>query len=139
MTHPVSLRALAATLVLGIAGCATQSPGVLPADAVILSASELRGVIERAAAGGRVFDNGYTGGLTYAFRADGGMAVTSRFVTRTVVSGRWRIDVEGQKLCTQVERDPETCAHVYRLPGQADRFYVDIAGGTASANTFVRR
>jgi hypothetical protein len=139
MAYPISLRALAAALVLGTAGCATYTPGVRPADGVMLSATDLRALIDRAAAGGRVFDNGYTGGLTYAFRADGGMVVTSRFVTSASFTGSWRIDAEGQRLCTRVERDAETCAHVYRLPAQADRYYVDVAGGSSSANTFRMR
>jgi hypothetical protein len=112
---------------------------VRPPDAQELSAAELRSLIERAAAEGRVFDDGFDGGLTYAFRADGRVIITSRYVRSKSFSGRWRIDTDLASLCIRIDNDPESCSRIYRLPGQTNRYYADVEGGTRQANTFSMR
>lgn len=139
MTCRMPMTALACLFLTLAAGCATERPGVRPTDARALTAAELRSVIDRAANEGRVFDDGHDGGLSYAFRADGRLIVTSRFLTRRSVDGRWRIDGAGARLCARFEPDPETCAAVYRLAGAGEGYYVDAEGGTQQANTFVMR
>jgi hypothetical protein len=133
-------RACLATILITLcAGCAMDTPGEIPAHASALSTNELLGVIERAAASGRVFDDSNDGGLTFAFQADGRLAVTSRFFTRRVVSGHWRVEGQGARLCTRIEEDAETCARVFRLSSEPERYYVDVEGGTQRANTFAVR
>jgi hypothetical protein len=130
------LVALLSTLATG---CATSTPAAPPAEAVPLSASELRALLEDVAAPGRAFDDGYRGGLTYALQPGGLLTVTSGFVRSRSVTGAWRVDSATARLCTRVESDPEVCAPVLRLPGAPQRFYVDAPGGTQQGNTFVMR
>jgi len=139
MPTPLASTVAAALLVALTAGCALEPAGVRPPEAEVLSVEELRGVIERAAAEGRAFDDGYDGGLTFTLHLDGQMKVRSRFVARKAIAGRWRIDADGARLCTRIESDPEHCARVYRFPGVGGRYYLDVAGGTQKANTFVLR
>ena len=139
MLTQINTRLALALLLTVMAGCATELPGVRPAGATAMSGTEVVKLIERAVAEGRVFDNGYQGGLSFAFRPDGRLDVTSRFVTNKTVAGRWRVDAEGGRLCTRFEPDPATCAAVYRLSIQPERLYVDVEGGTQRGNTFVMR
>lgn len=133
-------RIFATTLLALIgAGCATDLPGVRPADARPLSAAEIHHLIDRAATERRVFDDANAGGLTFAFESDGRLSVRSRFFTGRSIGGRWRIDDDSASLCTRIESDPETCARVHRLATAPERYYVDIAGGTQQANTFAIR
>ena len=115
---------------------ADEPPGMPPAGAKALSATELRSLLQRVTADGRLFDDGYDKGLTFAFRPDGHMAVTSRYVPNKAVAGSWRVDAAGARLCTRIESDAENCARVYRLPTQTEAYYVDAEGGTQQANTF---
>ena len=129
----------AVTLIASNAGCATDIAVAPPPGAQALSAAELRNLIERASVEGRLFDDGYEGGLTYAFRADGRIIITSRYIRNQSVSGRWRVELGQASLCTHIEPDPESCTRIYRLPGQGNRYYADVEGGTLQANTFLLR
>jgi hypothetical protein len=126
-------------LALICAGCATDRPGMRPADARPLSAVEIRNLIDRAVAESRVFDDDNSGGLTFAFRSDGQLSMHSRFFAVRSIGGSWRIDDNSASLCTRIESDPETCARVHRLATASERYYVEIAGGTQKANTFTLR
>jgi len=133
-------RTLAAILLALIgAGCATNLPGVRPADAQALSAAEIRHLIDRAVSERRVFDDGHSGGLTFVFQSDGQLSVHSRFFAVRSIGGSWRIDDNSASLCTRIESDPETCARVHRLATAPERYYVDIVGGSQQANTFTIR
>lgn len=116
--------------------CATEPAGTPPVGARALSAVELHKLIQGSAASGRLFDDDNDQGLTFAFRADGRMAVTSRFFKTRTIEGSWRIDAAEARLCTRIEADDENCSRVYRLPIEAEGYYVDVEGGTQRANTF---
>jgi hypothetical protein len=119
--------------------CATEPPGTPPIGVAPLRSDDLRRLMERAVADGRVFDDASDGGLTFAFRPGGRMSVTSRFFATRPILGTWRVDTVAGQLCTRIESDPEICANVYRIPGQADGYYYDADGGTQQANTFRMR
>lgn len=130
----------AAALVIALnAGCAIEPIGKIPAESKALSSAELLDLIERAAAEGKVFDDGYDGGLTFAFRSKGRLEATSRFFSGKTVIGRWWVDAQGSRLCTQIETDPEDCSRVHRLLNQPGRYYLEAEGRTQQANTFAIR
>lgn len=118
-----------------VGGCASYTPGTVPADARPLQAAALQNLLDRTARSDQWFNDGYDGGLRYRFEPGGRLEVRSRYVTSKVISGRWRVQADPARLCTQLEGSEEGCHAAYQLPG--DRLYLDVPRLSAQANTFV--
>ncbi|MGL4575969.1 MAG: hypothetical protein ACRCV9_14385 [Burkholderiaceae bacterium] len=131
--------ALALMLLAGAisTACATAPVGKVPQGAQQLTAPEIQAVLAAAARDRAVFDDGFDGGVTYALQPGGAMQVSSRSYKDKTFAGTWRVDANGNMLCTRVEKDPESCAALYKI--SADTFYLAVPGLSQQANTFKQR
>jgi hypothetical protein len=136
--NPAKLSVAAlALVVLQLAGCATSSPGVVPSAATRLNAAELVALSARASSAEQRFYDGYEQGLVYALSANGALEVRSRYVTKKVVNGTWRVDQANGRFCTTLAPDPESCFALYWIGGNS--YYADVPKLSQQANTLTLR
>jgi hypothetical protein len=136
--NPVKASAAALALTASLlAGCATSAPGVVPSVATRLNATELVALSAKASRAEQRLYDGYEQGLVYALSANGELEVRSRFVTKQVVKGTWRVNQANGTFCTTLSPDPESCFALYWIGGNT--YYADVPKLSQQANTLTLR
>jgi hypothetical protein len=116
-----------------ITGCASYIPGSVPPASTKLTGQEINSLVSTLVSTNKRLNDGYDGGLTYWLRDGGNLEVKSRYVTSKTVFGKWRVDAQAGKICTQIERDPEACYTLHRV--NQDTYYIDVPNLSSQANT----
>jgi hypothetical protein len=118
---------LSLLLSLALSACATiEQTEPVPAGAQLMSAGEVSALLSRPA----TFNNAIFGGMRSEFSPDGRVRYSMRMLP-VRKTGRWQLD--GDRLCINVDSDPWDCGNLYRF--SKSRFYFALRGYGQDYNT----